>query len=171
MIINDYDFNSKDRCRSWLAHISTCNYNSILVILGLMVYRWCELERELGKFLTLKLTDEEIINWIEEKKENKYNNILRFYQKAKKDNFENPIIEYLYFLDFFTIIEAKSLYKCLGFENVEDWTNYKNINSLRNIIMHPTNRLIARQSSLSDLYKKILLMEDLIFRLTMLKLK
>lgn len=126
----------------------------------------CDLERKLSKFIDEHLTKENIETWVATNP--KLQTIWKNFQKLVKSDLENKLIEHLYLLDLFTIIEVFEIYPKLDYEE-EHWIDLRNINKLRNLVAHPTRSLLNKENDIEILWKRIGEIEDLNFRLNQIQ--
>lgn len=126
----------------------------------------CELERALGEFVDEELTDEQLENLISKKAKtnDKYVKILQHYKELISSDLENKLTEHLFLIDFFLVIEHFNLNTKLSYSKNE-WTAFKSINELRNLVAHPTRSLLDKNNDIERLWNRIRKIEELVFRL------
>ncbi|WP_291125060.1 hypothetical protein [Flavobacterium sp. UBA6031] len=148
---------------SGLISISNLNCRQVQVYIFELI---CELERSLNNFIEKELSENELEMYIEE--ESKTNNKLKKawtkYQRLVKEDLENKLLEHLYFIDFFFIIEHFEFYNLLGYQKNE-WEELKDLNNIRTQIAHSTKNLIDKRNDIKSLWKRIRKIEELIFKL------
>lgn len=149
-----------------LITIGNLNCRQVQVYLFSLI---CDLERELGDFVNRHMTNDEVINYIERKKEmdtkeEKYSKILTSYKKLVSLDLENKMTEHFFFIDFFNIIFDYDLYKILGFSK-KDWKDYSSINEIRIRVAHPTKSLLDKENNIDRLARRLDKIDDLLFRL------
>ena len=126
----------------------------------------CELERRLGEFINSYINKEHLEIFIKEKSitNKKFNDVWLNYNELIKANLENSLIEHLYLIDFFSIIENFGEYLKLGYSK-KQWKELSSINDLRHLVAHPTRSLLDKDNSIERLWKRINRIEDLTFRI------
>ena len=77
------------------------------------------------------------------------------------------LIEHLYFIHLFNLIELKELNNKLGY-SIDEWKELEKINKLRNIIAHPIQSLLNKVNDIKSLYDTLSKIEDLTFRINQL---
>ena len=77
------------------------------------------------------------------------------------------MIEHLYFIHLFNLIELKELNNKLGY-SIDEWKELEKINKLRNIIAHPIQSLLNKVNDIKSLYDTLSKIEDLTFRINQL---
>jgi len=156
---------------SGLITIGNLNCKQVQVYVFSLV---CELERELAIFLNFHLNNDEILKWLNEKSEgseekrNKYSQILNTYNTLAEQGLENMLTEHLFLVDFFNIIKSHGLHNELLLSK-QIWKSFSSINELRNKIAHPTRSLLDNSNTINDLGKRLLKINDLLFRLNTFK--
>lgn len=148
---------------SGLISISNLNCRQVQVYIFELI---CELERSMAYFIEKKVSGNELETYIEveSKTEKKIKDAWTKYQKLVKEDFENKLIEHLYFIDFFYIIDNFELYKILGYSS-DEWTELKDLNEIRIQIAHSTRNLIDKRNDIKLLWDRIRKIEELIFGL------
>lgn len=151
---------------SGLITLGNLNCKQVQIYLFSLV---CELERELGDFINICLTNEEIENWIKRKEKkndpkDKYHLILKNYNNLLESDLENQLTEHFFLVDFFNIILDMKLYEKLLFSKAK-WKGLNGINELRKRIAHPTRSLLDKDNDIIKLKKRLNKIDDLTFRL------
>lgn len=126
----------------------------------------CELERKLGNFIENKLEKDKIENFISEKSQTneKLTRVWEHYKSLAEVDLENNLIEHLFLIDFFSVIEYFELYKKLNYSKNE-WHKLSGINNLRHLVAHPTRSLLDKENNIERLWRRIGRIEDVIFRI------
>ena len=132
----------------------------------------CELERVLCEFINSNITDKQLETYMTQKAESneKLHKIWLYYQELAKVDLENKLIEHLYLIDIFSIIEYFEQHIKLGYSK-KQWKELTSINDLRHLVAHPTRSLLDKDNSIERLWKRINRIEDLTFRLNGLEAK
>jgi len=127
----------------------------------------CELERKLSEFIDDNLSKEHLENFMAEKATTniKIKKIWDHYQGLVKVDLENKLIEHLFLIDFFCIIEDFGIFTKLGYTK-NQWKELRSINELRNLVAHPTRSLLDKVNDINRLWKRMGKIEDLTFRLS-----
>ena len=130
----------------------------------------CELERRLTEFIEDNLSKEQLEKFITEKSatNDKLKESWEHYQELVQSDLENKLIEHLYLIDFFTIIEHFDLNAKLGYSK-NKWEELTTINDLRHLVAHPTRSLLDKNNDVNKLWRRIGRVEDLSFRLNQIK--
>jgi len=130
----------------------------------------CELERTLSEFIEDNLSKLELENYMTEKATNndKMKKTWAHYQELIRLDLENRLLEHLFLIDFFNIIEHFSIYSKLGYSKKE-WGDLTSINELRHLVAHPTRSLLDKDNDVNKLWKRIGKIEDLTFRLNQIR--
>jgi hypothetical protein len=130
----------------------------------------CELEKRLTDFIEDNLSKEQLEKFMNEKtaKNDKLKEIWEHYQELVQSDLENKLIEHLYLIDFFTIIEHFGLNTKLGYSKSK-WRELTTINDLRHLVAHPTRSLLDKNNDVNKLWRRIGRIEDLSFRLNQIK--
>ena len=130
----------------------------------------CELELGLTDFIENNLNDEQLEDFMDKKSvtNKKLKEIWEKYQKLSKSGLENKLLEHLYLIDFFTIIEHFDLITKFEYSKSK-WKELTSINDLRHSIAHPTRSLVDKKNDVNQLWRRIGRIEDLSFRLNQLK--
>lgn len=145
-----------------LISISNLNCRQVQVYIFELI---CELERSMAYFIEKKVSGNELETYIEveSKTEKKIKDAWTKYQKLVKEDLENKLIEHLYFIDFFYIIEHFKLNLVLGFSK-DKWDELKGLNEIRKQIAHSTKNLIDKRNDVKLLWERIRKIEELIYR-------
>ncbi len=126
----------------------------------------CELERKLGEFIDRNLTQKQIEDFLIEKSatNDKVKEILQRFRELTESDLENSLIEHLFFIDFFNIIEDFELLSLLNYSK-KSWRELTSINELRHLVCHPTRSLLDKNNDIDRLWKRLGRIEELTFRL------
>jgi hypothetical protein len=130
----------------------------------------CELERKLSIFINDNLTNNQLENFMleisatNEKMKKTWDN----YQRLVQFDLENRLVEHLFLIDLFSIIEYFGIYLELGYSKTQ-WKGLTSINDLRHLVAHPTRSLLNKDNDVNTLWKRIGKIEDLTFRLNQIK--
>lgn len=130
----------------------------------------CELERTLSEFIDDNLSKRQLENFMTEKAttSDKIKRIWEHYQGLVELDLENNLIEHLFLIDFFNIIEHFGIFTKLGYSKSQ-WGDLSSINELRNLVAHPTRSLLDKHNDVNRLWKRIGKIEDLTFRLNQIR--
>lgn len=130
----------------------------------------CELERKLSEFIDDILSQKQVTDFLVEKSatNDKLKEILKRYSELTESDLENRLLEHLYLIDFFSIIEHFELFNSLNYSK-KSWTDLTSINELRHLVCHPTRSLLDKDNDITRLWKRIGRIEDLTFRLNQWK--
>ena len=130
----------------------------------------CELERRLTDFIEDNLSKEQLENFMTDKSStnDKLRESWERYQELVLSDLENKLMEHLYLIDFFTIIEHFELNAKLGYSK-NKWEELTTINDLRHLVAHPTRSLLDKNNDVNKLWRRIGRVEDLSFRLNQIK--
>ena len=127
----------------------------------------CELELTLGNFIKDNIIKNEIVKIISQSTEYSFKKIWKKYLSLTQHDLENNLIEHLYFIHLFNLIELKELNNKLGY-SIDEWKELEKINKLRNIIAHPIQSLLNKVNDIKSLYDTLSKIEDLTFRINQL---
>lgn len=72
------------------------------------------------------------------------------YEELIQVDLENKLIEHLFLIDFFTIIDHFELYTKLNYTKKE-WKGLQGINDLRHLVAHPTRSLLDKNNDIKRL--------------------
>lgn len=130
----------------------------------------CDLERKLSELIDLKLNTQQLDNFMTEKSatNEKIKETWMRYQELRQNNLDNKLIEHLFLIDFFNIIEDFDIFKELGYSK-NQWHDLTSINNLRNLVAHPTRCLLDKDNDINRLWKRIGKIDDLTFRLNQIQ--
>jgi hypothetical protein len=130
----------------------------------------CELERILSEFIDDNLSRLQLENFmkLKAKTNEKMKKTWEHYQVLVQLDLENKLIEHLFLVDFFNIIEHFELYRKLSYSK-QHWKDLTSINDLRNLVAHPTRSLLDKDNDINRLLKRIEKIEDLTFRLIQIR--
>jgi len=150
-----------------LITVGNLNCRQVQVYIFVLI---CELERKLTAFIEDNLSSEQLENFMTDKSttNKKLKEVWENYQKLVKSGLENKLIEHLYLIDFFTIIEHFDLNAKLRYSKSK-WKELTSINDLRHLVAHPTRSLLDKNNNIEKLWRRIGRVEDLSFRLNQLK--
>ncbi len=126
----------------------------------------CEIERLLCKLIETNVDHDELIEYLITKSVSDKNikQALENYEKQKSIEMENTILEHLYFQAFLDISYQFNLHSNLKYES-NKWKEFNEIKVIRNLVAHPAKSLIDNKNNINKLWRRIQLMEELIFRL------
>lgn len=130
----------------------------------------CELERKLIEYIDIKLKKPQLENFIIEKSKTntKMKETWDHYQKLVQVDLENKLIEHLFLIDLFSIIEYFDIFKELGYSK-NQWGDLTSINDLRHLVAHSTRSLLDKDNDIDRLWKRIGKIDDLTFRLNQIQ--
>lgn len=130
----------------------------------------CELERTLSEFIADNLSKQQLENFMTEKAatNDKMKKTWEHYQGLVQLDLENNLIEHLFLIDFFSIIEHFGIFTKLGYSKGQ-WGDLTSINELRHLVAHPTRSLLDKDNDVNRLWKRIGKIEDLTFRLNQIR--
>jgi len=149
--------------------ISVVNLNSRPVKLYLFSMI-IEIEVRLGRIISNKILEENIVALTLDKNQRKYKNIKADYNKDKELGIDLEVFEYLYLSDLKDIALSENLYELIGYDKEEFSKEFEAINNLRNSVAHPRS-IIKDSNSLKELDKLIDSMEKAVSRLKKINLK
>lgn len=130
----------------------------------------CELERTLSEFIDDNLSRQQLDSFVIEKAatNEKMKKAWEHYQRLVQLDLENNLIEHLFLIDFFSIIEHFDIFGKLGYSKKE-WGRLTSINDLRHLVAHPTRSLLDKDNDVNRLWGRIERIEDLTFRLNLMR--
>ncbi len=145
--------------------ISESNLNSRQVkvwLFGLL----SELEVRLGMLVKENFQNEDKLQQkVFDKTDGNYRDIKRRFSKDCERGVESNFVEYLYLSTLIDLIEEEKIYLKLGYKDKDKFKNdYRNINNLRNTVMH-SKSLITKEKSVKELWILLDKIEESLFLL------
>ncbi len=130
----------------------------------------CELERTLSEFIADNLSKQQLEGFITRKAatNEKMKKTWEHYHGLVQLDLENNLIEHLFLIDFFSIIDHFGIFTKLGYSK-NQWGDLTSINELRHLVAHPTRSLLDKDNDVIRLWKRIGKIEDLTFRLNQIR--
>lgn len=131
----------------------------------------CDLETNMSQFVRKSLTEKFILNYLQEaaseRPKSREQEVLNRYQQDVNQNLRrNHITEYLYFSQFFRLIEETRLYREGLQLSSERWHKFSDeIGDIRNIVAHPAQPLLQGTGEIGTLNNQLDFIYDLNFRL------
>jgi CBS domain-containing protein len=146
--------------------ISVTNLNSRQVQIFIFSL-FCELETLLAKFLSAKISEENLKILLKAKRSPKrYNEIIKRFERDKSQGTDAEFVEYLYLSDLLQLM-SEGYWEELKISQ-EVLNELQGINEWRNRVAHPTRSLIRDPTDVEQLWNTLDRIEEVLFQLRVL---
>ncbi|MGR3177489.1 MAG: hypothetical protein ACUZ8E_05495 [Candidatus Anammoxibacter sp.] len=126
-----------------------------------------ELEVRLATFINEKIPEYDLFQMVfGAKTKEKHERVRAQYDEDKAKGLDLPVTEYVYMADLVNIIAKKKLFDTLGYKSRKQYEkSFNPLIDLRNKAAHPTRSVVTDAASTSQLWDRIDLIEEALFKL------